>query len=227
MGNSRDPKFWRSSRYGAVSLWQTRLPTEPCAEDARLLRPDELQRAARFAFARDVARFMAARAFLRRVLGERLDADPASLVFAYGRHGRPRLAGPGPDFNLSHAEDLVVLAVSPDGPVGIDVEAVRNVEDRDALARQVMDVAELAAFSALPEAKRDGAFFRLWTRKEAMLKAAGTGLSRDPRTLYVGVGADVPPPRSAARLVDLSAPPGFAMALCAPARELAAPATAP
>lgn len=203
-------------QHGAVSVWQLQLPAKPCADDAALLSEDEVARASRFLFAQQRARFAGARAFLRRVLGEWLGTDPARLVLASDALGRPHLRDGGPDFNLSHAEDRVVVAVAAEGQVGIDLEACRPLPDRDALARHVMDRAELAAFEALPAGERDVAFYRLWTRKEAVLKALGTGFSRDPRSLHIGIGAqpalgDAP---GDARVLDMPAPAGFAMALC-------------
>jgi 4'-phosphopantetheinyl transferase len=86
-------------------------------------------------------------------------------------HGKPMLPG-GPGFSLSHAGDLVGVAVHPDGTVGLDVEQVRAVADLAALAEHVHSPAERAR-GRLELA----AFFRTWTRKEALVKATGEGLS--------------------------------------------------
>ncbi|MFG2890706.1 4'-phosphopantetheinyl transferase family protein [Streptomyces sp. NPDC048248] len=132
----------------------------------------------------DRKRFLAAWVLARLVLGERLGRDPAALSFdrtcahcGDPRHGKPIVenAGPGPDFSLSHAGGLAVVAVS-DLAVGLDVE--------DATA------GEQPLASALTERERatclDYAdFARLWTRKEAVLKAAGKGLAIHPRRVEV------------------------------------------
>ena len=114
-----------------------------------------------------------------------------------------------------------MLAVSWASPLGIDVETVTPATDTGAIAGQVMHPNELAVFERLAEDQRMSAFFRLWTRKEAALKALGTGLSRDPRSLDVGLGhaAD----ETAVWLDgipfvirEIPAPSGHAAALCAP-----------
>ena len=101
--------------------------------------------------------------------GRRLDRDPAGLVFdrtcrCGEPHGKPTLDG-GPAFSLTHAGAVVGVAVLGGGPVGLDVEPVRVLPDLDAMARHVGAPAEPAAF------------FRAWTRKEALLKATGDGLT--------------------------------------------------
>src|SRR5579872_1931989 len=88
----------------------------------RWLSEDERRRAQRYAFLRDRVRFIAARSFLRRTLGRHRGVDPASLRFAYGLRGRPELEGaPALQFNLSYSGDQALLAVSRDGPLGVDV----------------------------------------------------------------------------------------------------------
>jgi 4'-phosphopantetheinyl transferase len=117
----------------------------------------------------DAARYLGAHALTRIVLGRRLDRDPAELVFdrtcrCGEPHGKPTLDG-GPGFSFTHAGAVVGVAVLSGGPVGLDVEPVRALPDLDSMARHVGAPAEPAAF------------FRAWTRKEALLKATGDGLT--------------------------------------------------
>jgi 4'-phosphopantetheinyl transferase len=99
----------------------------------------------------------------------------------YQTYGKPLLAaahaGAGIDFNVSHSGGIVAVAISRAGAVGVDVEAIRPVDDRDELARRVFTVDERARLQALPPETRDEAFFTGWTRKEAFVKALGEGLS--------------------------------------------------
>jgi len=125
--------------------------------------------AGRFRREVDAARYLAAHALTRVVLGDRLARDPADLVFdrtcrCGEPHGKPTLAG-GPGFSFTHAGAVVGVAVLDGGPVGLDVEPVRAMPDLDGVARHVGAPAEPAAF------------FRAWTRKEALLKATGDGLA--------------------------------------------------
>ena len=134
-----------------------------------LLDAHERARLDRFRRPADAARYLGAHALTRIVLGRRLDRDPAELVFdrtcrCGEPHGKPTLYG-GPGFSFTHAGAVVGVAVLSDGPVGLDVEPVRALPDLDSMARHVGAPAEPAAF------------FRAWTRKEALLKATGDGLT--------------------------------------------------
>ena len=134
-------------------------------------------------------RFTAGRWLARRVLARRLGCTEAEVVLAIGEHGRPALAGGGIDFNLSHAGSLVVLALSA-ARVGIDVEAAGRANDWRAIARRFFSAAERAAIQAYPEAERHAAFFRVWVRKEAFVKALGTGVATGLDRFDVSAGPE-------------------------------------
>jgi 4'-phosphopantetheinyl transferase len=109
-------------------------------------------------------------------LGAWTGRSPASLVFETGPQGKPALPG-GPAFNVSHSEGRWLLGVTPHGRLGIDVELLRRVGDLEAMARHSFAADECAFVLAMPSAERDRAFLDLWTRKEALVKALGGGLS--------------------------------------------------
>jgi 4'-phosphopantetheinyl transferase len=123
-----------------------------------------------------------ARATLRRLLGEALHQDPATLCFEYGAQGKPALAGPaaasGLCFNASHSGEYVLIGLAQGAPLGVDIECHRPLVDPDALARRHFPPAEAAAYAATPEPGRQQAFFEAWTRKEAAVKARGGNLLR-------------------------------------------------
>jgi 4'-phosphopantetheinyl transferase len=100
---------------------------------------------------------------------------PRDLDFRLTEEGKPYLRS-GPSFNLSHSGHLVVLAFGHEGRVGVDVEQVRPLRDLGGLARASFAKDEIDALLALPGDEQIPAFFRIWTRKEAMLKALGCGL---------------------------------------------------
>jgi phosphopantetheinyl transferase len=111
------------------------------------------------------------------VLAQYIDADPRRLVFQRDRGGKPRLADDGSlFFNLSHSEDVVAVAVTRIGEVGIDVEARRTIPDVLAIARALMTGAELASLERLGEPARSHAFLEWWTQREAVAKAIGVGI---------------------------------------------------
>ncbi len=144
------------------------------AADDSCLSPDETARMNRFVYPKHQQAFCAARAGLRRTLAELTGRTPRSLSFSYGPQGKPALAD-GPAFNLSHADDLACLAVHDDLALGTDIEAFRVVED--GIADRFFSPSEIAALNAMPKADHEAGFFRCWTRKEAVIKALGGGLS--------------------------------------------------
>ena len=141
----------------------------------------ERRRASRLRFERDRRRFVAARARLRQLLGARLGVAPQAVEIAYGGRGKPalarRFAGSGLRFNLSHSEGVALYAFSRAGEVGVDLEALRALPEADRIAARVFAPRERATYLALAPRHRPLAFLRLWTRKEAFVKAHGAGLS--------------------------------------------------
>lgn len=156
----------------------------------------ELHRARRCYFERDRRRFIVARARLRQLLARCLDTRPATIEFAYGAHGKPRLsdryAKTGWHFNLSHCDDVAVYAFSLRRRIGIDVEAVRSVQGVDAIAARFFSSRELAAYRALPPRDRLLGFFNCWTRKEACVKALGAGVPNSYDRFDVSLAPDEP-----------------------------------
>jgi len=115
-----------------------------------------------------------------RLLGELLasyaglEHPPLIARTGRGKPYAPALAGI--DFNLSHARDHALIAIAREQPVGVDLERVDRKPGLD-LARRFFSKHEADALAALPEAERATAFLRLWTCKEAVLKALGAGIS--------------------------------------------------
>jgi 4'-phosphopantetheinyl transferase len=150
-------------------------PRDNRALDA-LLDPCERARVARFAFPHLQRRYRVGRAALRCALSIWTGHPPASFLFEIGPQGKPTLPN-GPAFNVSHSEGQWLLGVTPHGRLGVDVELLRPVGDLAAMARHSFAADECAAVLAVPLPDRDRAFLEMWTRKEALVKALGGGLS--------------------------------------------------
>ena len=164
-----------------IDIWLFRLESAPTESAGlpHLLSSDEEQRAARFRFNRDARRFRNSRSALRIALGHYLAQPGSELTLTTGAFGKPRLAAESPlRFNLAHSEDLAAIAFTTAGEVGIDIEAVPEAE---------ISAASIAAGYFTPEeaflVRKDRStstqvreFLRVWTRKEAILKAVGCGL---------------------------------------------------
>lgn len=139
----------------------------------------DLEEAARFSAPAAASRHLMARAAVRTILASYTGVPASRLRFCRGSHGKPHLpsnqAAPL-HFNVSHSHDRLAVAVSRHAPLGVDVEHIRPL-DAAWLARSWFSSRELAAWRALPRVDRLAAFFRLWCRKEAFIKAAGQGLA--------------------------------------------------
>ena len=143
-----------------------------------VLSDGERSRAQRYRFVRDRDRFIECRAFTRRVLAAYLGIDPPQVAFTVTAGGRPGLdQQAGLSFNVSHADGRAVVAVAGAGDVGIDIERMRHIPDAVELATEFFSQREVAAIRSCPESSRSRAFLAMWTRKEAVVKAIGTGLS--------------------------------------------------
>jgi 4'-phosphopantetheinyl transferase len=221
-----------------VQVWTAHLDTLSAGELEELrsvLDAAEQARAARFHFEHDRRHYLASRGLLRRLLGAALEMPASALVFEYGAQGKPALAADFWQdrilrFNLSHSAGWAMFALAWDRELGVDLESSGRLK-RDAaglagLAGRVLSARELSIWQALPEAEREAAFLRAWTRKEAYAKATGKGLFDEVNRIEVALDAAAPKssltlplsPREGETmrnwiLHDLSAPGGFAAAL--------------
>jgi len=146
-----------------------------------LLSGDERERARRFMREEDRERFVVSHGALREILGRYLSTDPGNLLFSAGEHGKPVLAedhgARGMEFNLSHARDLAVIAVTRGRRIGVDVEYVRELKDLERLAERFFAAEERKYLESRPPGEMLDAFFSCWTRKEAYVKGLGRGIS--------------------------------------------------
>jgi 4'-phosphopantetheinyl transferase len=185
-----------------------------------LLGPQERECAARFRFDRDRTTYVLAHAAWRVLLGRCLGLTAAAVPLRFAASGQPQLPGTGWATSLSHSGTQVMLAAARAGALGVDVEGIRAHARLDALAEQICCPTELDSLRALPQAGREQVLLRLWTRKEALLKAAGLGLRQPPCGFAAPAGVPLDLPGEAAGpacvLHDLEVAPGWAAAWAAP-----------
>jgi 4'-phosphopantetheinyl transferase len=150
---------------------------------AQTLAADERARAQRFWAARDRAHYIVARGLLRAILARYLDEQPDRLRFCYSPYGKPALAeeqaADALRFNVSHAHGMALYALTRGREIGIDLERIRADMRGEDIAARFFAPQEVGLLQALPAHRRHEAFFMLWTRKEAYVKARGDGLSLD------------------------------------------------
>ena len=152
----------------------------------------ERDRAARFRFERDRARYIVGRALLRRLLGGYLGMAPDEVEFRYGAFEKPFLVCDGPWFNVSHSGPVALYAFSSAAEIGVDVEEVQRDFSRERIAERFFSPAEVTALRSLPVSDQPCAFLRCWTRKEAFVKARGDGLSLALDSFDVSLDPDAP-----------------------------------
>jgi 4'-phosphopantetheinyl transferase len=214
-----------------VHIWCVRLDVRPERVQwlVEILAADEQERAARFRFAHLRRRFVVARATVRQLLALYLGTIPSRLRFRYGTFGKPSLDeipnGMPLSFNVAHSAELALIAVARGRDVGVDVERVRAVEDADAIAERYFCAPERDALRQSRGESKTALFFTYWTRKEAILKATGEGLSlpldrvdvstilgERPQTVSVLDGSGAPRQLG---LIDLRPAIGYSGALAA------------
>jgi 4'-phosphopantetheinyl transferase len=218
---------------GEVHVWTALVRADAVSADlSGTLSGEELERAGRFHFETLRQHYIFAHAFLREVLGRYCNREPRALRFERDTFGKPSLArsstaASGAEtslrFNLSHSGAVVMLAVTHDRLIGVDVEEVRPLKDMEPIARAHFTDEECAFVLRQEPSEREGAFFRCWTRKESYIKALGKGLSIPLNSFDTSIAPDAPG-RLLARstempnieswwLSDLDAPAGYAGAL--------------
>jgi len=168
-------------------LWMVSLATAPSAADIDLLSQEERAKASRFAFSRDERRYLGAHVALRKILARSVGDHPARLQFSTGGFGKPMLVHErSRPFSLSHSDDLALIAMAKEFEIGVDVESNRPVPGFEALAARHFTESEQDELMMHTGTARNAAFLRCWTRKEACVKAVGSGLSVAPHRFFVG-----------------------------------------
>jgi 4'-phosphopantetheinyl transferase len=180
-----------------LHIWLLPSPASPRDVPVGELDQDERRRAAAYRRHSDRQMYVAAHVGLRRVLSVYTGVEPRRLPIGREwceecgeRHGRPVLVDlPGaPEFSLSHSHGLALVAVARTR-VGVDVQALPSQETVDACL-PLLHPAERQEITRLPADRRQTAFARLWSRKEAYLKGLGTGLARAADLDYLGEAAE-------------------------------------
>jgi len=162
-----------------VHIWTLPLEDTTSAHSLReFLSPDELERASRFRFEKHRAQYLLTRGTLRSLLGSYLGISPHEIAFQYSEYDKPRLKGDqNLDFNLSHTEGMAIFGFTRGHRIGVDIERLRSDFRADEIAERFFSPSERVALREVSEERRREFFFRIWTRKEAFIKALGEGLS--------------------------------------------------
>ncbi len=170
------PAIWQNE----VHIWRAPLDVTWSWTFDEALSLDDRTRADRFKFESDRRKFCAARASLRLILSRYLGVKPGRIQLEAGEFGKPFIAdkhvAQGLRFNLSHSHQLALISITRDREVGVDIEFMRSDFVNEEVATHFFSPAEVAEFRTVAPELRTRAFFNVWTRKEAYIKARGEGL---------------------------------------------------
>jgi len=178
-----------------IQVWSAELSPEPDQETEQFatLSQEERERADRFRFPVHRTRFIATRFMLRKILSEYLNVAPQTISFAYTQHQKPYLNFPADsrlNFNVSNSDDLGLFAFTLDHAIGVDIEKIQDVY-KQAVAERFFSPHENAELMRMSPRDQIRGFYRIWSRKEALIKAVGKGLSI-PLTSFTVTVNDVP-----------------------------------
>ena len=187
MPKASDPFWWRplsAAGNASITYVDLRLDTERETSAFGWLDQSEQARLERIQAARRRREFVLCRSALRAVLCDRLDCDNTQLSFEDSEQGKPsalvRAAAAAIDFSVSHSGGHALIAVVEEGRVGIDVEDRSTTRDIDGAASLTFTPAEQAELAAMSGARKTEFFYRIWTMKEALIKALGVGFGLNP-----------------------------------------------
>lgn len=210
---------------GEVQVWVARLDSQqhltPTLEHSLSLQ--EHAAATQFYFAADRLRYSFAHSILRDILSRYVDCTAKDLCFDRNPYGKPFLIQRGsaapPAFNMSHSGSVVLVAVSLECQIGVDVEQLRSFNNLDDIARSHFTTRECAFIMGHAPQSRCHAFLKCWTRKEAYIKATGKGMSMPLDTFdssvaleragWISVQTSPPATPSNVWLADLNVPSGY------------------
>jgi 4'-phosphopantetheinyl transferase len=176
-----------------VHIWKVNLNRIASQREiAFILSTDEQLRANRLIDRKKREKYQSSRFALRIILSNYIKLPPQEIQFAYSQNGKPYTIQVNPfnevSFNISHSEDLMLIAISKDSPIGIDLEKNHSVSTKKWIINQYFSKNDRNFFRNLPQEDRQTAFISAWTLKEAYGKALGTGFGSAPQFDYFDQG---------------------------------------
>lgn len=183
---SNQIKFTEVSAIEGVKMWLVDLRQGRDWPLQHLLADWERERAARFRFDQDARRYLISHAALRMMLADALSCKPEAVPLHTGAQGKPYLEGYPLQFNMSHSGDWALMGWHPDQVIGLDIETGHHLSEIEMLARHNFALDEKHDVIQARADERARVFLTCWTRKEACLKALGSGLTIEPHVFSAG-----------------------------------------
>lgn len=182
---------------GEIHIWSIRLdpPPETVERLGRALAADEWERANRFRFDKHRRQYVVGRGALRALIAAYGGIRPEAVRFRYGDRGKPYVIHPESDLelNLSNSDEMALVGFVRGVEIGVDIEFLKPMPDCEQIAERFFSASERDVLRELPADRKEEAFFNCWTRKEAYLKAVGTGLAVPLDSFDVTLAPGAPP----------------------------------
>ncbi len=171
----------------SVHIWGVHVPKMLERLDGleSVLSAGERGKADRFRREADRHSSIAARGALRVLLSGYTGIPAAGIEFSYSENGKPSVDDPGVEFNVSHSVEWIVLAFGCDRAIGVDIEHIKREMDVSAIAGRYYSTEEQAIIETAGDPH--AAFFKLWARKEAYVKACGSTLFSELKRMSVPI----------------------------------------
>jgi 4'-phosphopantetheinyl transferase len=176
---SAGPVFPVFKHANEIHLWRLILPISQTIQDrlCKNLSQTELSRAARFHFDKDCIQFKMGRSVLREVLSRYIHIPSNEIQFEYAEYGKPFVKYLNVFFNVSHSNDYILIAISKQQAIGVDVEYCKPNLNLLDVAKEFCSIMEYQILLSLSESERQLRFYQYWTHKEALVKGLGQGIS--------------------------------------------------
>ena len=198
---------------GEIHVWKMDLATqdENIEKYARVISNDETKIAERYKFQKDRLSYIARHGLLRLILSRYLPTEAGSLDFSYGPHGKPYISKEqnilGIQFSLSSSSSIGLLGITRNNPIGIDIEHRNTDIDFQGISELYFSESEISHIRENDDLNKSNEFYRIWTMKEAYLKAVGSGMSMGTDTFSVPLTPkDSSPHIDEFRINELSTP---------------------
>lgn len=180
-----------------IHIWMLSLnqPGTSIGNYERTLSTFELNRANAYQSIDLRTKYVLAHISLRFILGHYLDTEPHEIIYGYETHGKPYIIAPESqdlNFNMTYSQDRALIALMKGNSIGIDLEYYKDLSDVNQLVDRYFSPAERSYYYQLKPEDRLRAFYRGWTRKEAFIKALGSGLSFPLDSFTVTITPDEP-----------------------------------
>jgi 4'-phosphopantetheinyl transferase len=170
--------YWEK---GAIHCWTVNMQdVAPSASRlSAFLSPDEQQRWSNYRLVSRQQQFLVSRGLLRVLLSQYLSCQPQEIRFQYSDNGKPAIEQVLPNpvrFNIAHSQDWILFAFSQDLELGVDIEVLTSDLNHGAIAQRFLREEEWLAYQQIDAELQQLAFYRIWSRKEALIKLWGDNL---------------------------------------------------